>query len=131
MKDDSLKDYLLIEIERNKPMALFKFKDIEFERTDSAGKTTYFVKSDGTPATLFEKICLISIAVVLGFCYVAFRILIGVMFVAIAMAAMVKVSLHIPFINALHLLLDNSSVTALILLIGSIVGLGVWISDSL
>lgn len=113
-------------------MNLFKdIKDIEFERIDSDGKTVYFVKSDGTPATLFEKIYLISIAVIFCLGYIAFRLLIGVIFVAIAMATMVKICLHIPFISALFLLLGKSSITALIILIGVIVGLGQWISDSL
>lgn len=115
-------------------MALFKnLKDIEFERTDPDGKTTYFVKSDGIPATLFEKTCLVSVSVIFFLGYIALRLLLGIVFVVVAIAAMIKVSLNITFVSSLHLLLDNSlnksNVAILIIITGIIVGFGLWILE--
>lgn len=107
---------------------MFKnFKDIGFERTNENGETVYFVKSDGMQANLFERICLITISLTLGLLYVAFRMLIGILSLAITVAV---------FLN--HFLKGDSSFLSYflqvltdirIIFFGCMIGLGLWFSD--
>lgn len=106
---------------------MFKnFKDIEFERTNENGETVYFVKSDGMQANLFERICLITISLTLSLLYVAFRMLIGALFLAI-LAAILNHFLKGDTSFLSYFLLALTDIH--IILFGCMIGLGLWFSD--
>lgn len=104
-----------------------KLRDIEFEKTNKKGETVYFVKPDGTQASVFERFCLIGISLTLGLLYVAFRMLIGVLFLAITFAVFLKHFLKgdSALLSSFLLALTDSR----LIFFGCIIGLGFWFSD--
>lgn len=107
---------------------MFKnMKGIEFEKVNENGETSYFVKADGTQASMFERFCLIALCLFLGFGYVAFRMLIGVLLL---------IPICAIFFN--HFLKGDTSFVGIFLLMikdirivifGCLIGLGIWLSE--
>ncbi|MDO4667033.1 MAG: hypothetical protein Q4A90_04265 [Streptococcus sp.] len=107
---------------------MFKnLKDIEFEKTNENGETVYFVKPDGRQANLFERICLIGISLIVGLLYVAFRMLIGVLFLAITCAVFLNHFLKGDSAFLSYFLLALTDIR--ILIFGCMIGLGFWFLD--
>lgn len=107
---------------------MFKnLKDIEFEKTNENGETVYFVKSDGRQANLFERFCLIGISLTFGLLYVSFRMLIGVLFLAITFAVFFNHFLKGDSAFLSYFLLALTDIR--IILFGCMLGLGFWLSD--
>lgn len=104
-----------------------KLKEIEFEKKNEDGSISYFVRPDGTQASILQRMNLIVIGVIGGLLYIAFRMLTGTLAIALFLAILTRVV--IPNDVSLFSLTLVFIKHPMVIFFGSIFGAGFWISE--